>query len=102
MSSRDAFRYLFLFFTLGLAASCLCVLTFALVDYHLPDPLYPDTRPQLEEAIRLYLSVVLVAFPLHAFMARRIAMQAKEIGPASAVRSWFTYLALFIAGTIFA
>jgi len=104
MPSRDAFRYLFLYFTLGLAASYLCVLTFALVDYHLPDRLYPDTRPQLEEAIRLYLSVVLVAFPLHAFMARRIAagLQANEIGPASAIRSWFTYLALFIAGTIFA
>ena len=104
MPARGAFRYLFLFFALGLAASCLCLLTFALVDYHLSDPLYPDTRPQLEEAIRLYLSVVVVAFLLHAFMAGRIAagLQAEEIGPASAIRAWFTYLALFIAGTSFA
>src|SRR3979490_1098928 len=103
MPARGAFRYLFLFFALGLAASCLCLLTFALVDYHLSDPLYPDTRPHLEEAIRLYLSVVLVAFLLHAFMAGRIAagLSGEEIGPASAIRGWFTYFGLFFSGNSF-
>jgi len=103
LSARDAFQYLVLFTTLYLTAWHLGSLLFDLIEVWLPDPADPDYRLQrMAASMRWSVATLLVAFPVFAYMAHRIAA---EVGrdPSrrqSPVRRWLTYLTLFVAASV--
>ncbi|MBB5221112.1 hypothetical protein HNP73_001033 [Amaricoccus macauensis] len=97
VSARDAFRHGLMFFALLLVASHLGLITFALIDHFVPDPL--DTLSGGEGRIRWSIAVLLVAWPVWAVTSLRLARDA-ERDPGqrrSAVGRWLTWGALFLA-----
>ncbi|HRN63040.1 MAG TPA: DUF5671 domain-containing protein [Luteimonas sp.] len=103
LSARDAFLYLVLFATLYLWAWHLGSLLFDLIEHALPDAADPIYRTQgLARSMRWSIASLLIAFPVFAFVAHRIAAEVAR-NPAkrlSAVRRWLTYLTLFIAAAV--
>lgn len=103
LSARDAFHYLVLFTTLYLTAWHLASLLFDIVGILLPDPADPEYRVlALPRSVRWSVATLLVAYPVFAFMAHRIAGELRR-DPArrlSPVRRWLTYLTLFIAAGV--
>lgn len=103
LSARDAFQYLVLFTTLYLSAWHLGSLLFDIIEILLPDPADPDYRVRgIARSVRWSVATLLVAFPVFAFMAQRIAGDLRR-DPArrlSPVRRWLTYLTLFVAAAV--
>ena len=102
VSARDAFYYLLLFLTLGLSAFFLGGLFFEVVDRLVPDALRPTYRRGSDSWMRWCISMLVVAFPIHLLVARRIAREI-ALDPAkraSFVRKWLTYIALFLAAMV--
>ena len=103
LSARDAFQYLVLFTTLYLSAWHLGSLLFDIIEILLPDPADPDYRVRaVARSVRWSVATLLVAFPVFAFMAHRIAGELRR-DPArrlSPVRRWLTYLTLFVAAGV--
>lgn len=103
LSAREAFEYLLLFATLYLSAWHLGSLLFDLVDHVLPDPADPAYRlRRLGPSMRWSISALVVAFPLFAWLARRIGgdVAREPVRRLSPVRRWLTYLTLFIAASV--
>jgi hypothetical protein len=103
LSARDAFQYLVLFTTLYLSAWHLGSLLFDLIEVLLPDPADPAYRVQgLQGSMRWSVATLVVAFPVFAFTAHRIAREVASDASKrlSAVRRWLTYLTLFIAAAV--
>jgi hypothetical protein len=97
VSARDAFRHGLMFFALLLVTSHLGLLTFALIDRWLPDPL--ETWTGSDGQIRWSMAVLLVSWPVWAIMSLGLARDA-ERDPGqrrSAVGRWLTWGALFLA-----
>ena len=97
VSAREAFRYGLLFFALILMAVHLNLLVFALIEHWVPDPL--DAYPYSDRPIRWSIAVLVVAYPIWAWMSLRLAREA-EHDPGqrrSAVGRWLTWGALFLA-----
>jgi hypothetical protein len=103
LSAREAFLYLLLFATLYLTAWHLGSLLFDLIDRALPDPADPaflvDHRG---DSMRWSVATLLIAFPVFAFVARRLARElaGSPVKRLSAVRRWLTYLTLFLAAGV--
>ena len=103
LSARHAFQYLVLFTTLYLTAWHLGSLQFDLIEAWLPDPADPDYRVRgLPASMRWSVATLLVAFPVFAWLSGRIAREAArdQARRQSPVRSWLTYLTLFLAATV--
>src|SRR5690606_23479569 len=103
LSAREAFEYLLLFATLYLSAWHLGSLLFDLVDHVLPDPADPAYRlRRLGPSMRWSISALVVAFPLVAWLARRIGgdVAREPVRRLSPVRRWLTYLTLFVAASV--
>ncbi|MCP1335744.1 DUF5671 domain-containing protein [Futiania mangrovi] len=98
VSARDAFLYLVLFSTLGLSAWHLGILLFNLIDLLIPDPAQPWGEYRAM-GIRWSVSVLVVAFPLYLYLARKTSREVAEdpARRASRVRKWLTYVTLFVA-----
>lgn len=104
LSARQAFIYLLLFTVLLVVAVQLGNLLFQIINISVPDV----TESQYREAgrtaaIRFAIASLIVAFPLFVFLSLVVSRELKT-NPAmrlSAVRRWLTYLALFIAATVF-
>lgn len=104
LSAREAFIYLVLFTTLYVSAFNLGSLLFELINRAFPDP-SADPVASLEasrEAIRWSISILIVTFPVFAFVSWRNdrAVRADPTLRLSAVRRWLTYLTLFVAASI--
>ena len=102
VSARDTFYYLLLFVTLGLSAFFLGGLFFEVVDRLVPDALRPTSIRGSDSWLRWCISMLVVAFPIHLLVARRIAREI-ALDPAkraSLVRKWLTYIALFLAAMV--
>jgi hypothetical protein len=104
LSAREAFVYLVLFTTLYVAAFNLGSLLFELINRAFPDP-SADPVASLEasrEAIRWSISILIVTFPVFAFVAWRNdrAVRADPTLRLSEVRRWLTYLTLFVAAGV--
>ncbi len=104
LSAREAFVYLLLFTVLLVVAVQLGSLLFQLIEIAVPDAAEAAYRPTgREAAIRFAISSLVVAFPLLVFLSRMVGKEIRE-NPAvrlSGVRRWLTYLALFVAATVF-
>ncbi|TWG89073.1 hypothetical protein L599_004800000010, partial [Luteimonas sp. J16] len=103
LSAREAFEYLLLFATLYLSAWHLGSLLFDLVNHVLPDAADPAYRVvRLGPSMRWSIAALVVAFPLFAWLARRIGgdLARDPVRRLSPVRRWLTYLTLFIAAAV--
>lgn len=103
LSAREAFAYLVLFSTLYFFAWNLGNLLFQLIEYLLPDPADADwQRLRLDGGIRWAISALVIAFPVFAFVARRVSLDVARhpIKRLSPVRRWLTYLTLFVAAIV--
>lgn len=97
VSARDAFRHGLMFFALLLVTSHLGMLSFALIDRLMPDPL--GGWDGGDGAIRWSIAVLVVAWPVWAATSLGLARDA-ERDPGqrrSAVGRWLTWGALFLA-----
>ncbi len=99
-SARDTFFHLLSFVSLISTVTALITLFFQYLDRVLPDAAY-ETYYSSDDfsGIRWSMAVVLVSFPLLAWMARLLtreyAAHPEKLG--SAARRWITYLILFIS-----
>lgn len=104
LTARDAFVYLLLFTTLGISAWQLIWLIFSILNLALPDPTdYPFIERQSADQIRWGIASLLVAVPAYVAMTLYIdRAMAQDAGhQKSLVRSWLTYLALFVSALCF-
>lgn len=97
VSARDALRHGVAFLTLLIIAFNLVDLGFALIDSWLQDPLAPATRSA--GAIRWSVAALIVAGPVWAWLTLATARETdRDLGQRrSAVESWLTSAALFLA-----
>ncbi len=99
-SARDTFFHLLSFVSLISTVTALITLFFEYLNRALPDAAY-ETYYSYDDfsGIRWSMAVVLVSFPLLAWMARLLtreyARHPEKLG--SAARRWITYLILFIS-----
>lgn len=103
LSAREAFAYLVLFATLYFGTWNLGSLLFDLIERALPDPASTyDMFGASDSSIRWAASALLIAFPVFAFVAHRVARDVARhpIKRLSPVRRWLTYLTLFIAASV--
>lgn len=105
LSAREAFAYLVMFSTLYFVAYNLGRLWFDLINIALPDPAdsgYDFWRGSINESLRSSVSALVIAFPVFAFVSRRVALDVARhpIKRLSSVRRWLTYITLFIAATV--
>lgn len=103
LSAREAFEYLLLFVTLYLTAWHLGSVLFDLVNHALPDAADPRYRlERMDRSMRGSIAGLVVAFPLFAWLARRIGddVARDPVKRLSPVRRWLTYLTLFIAAAV--
>ncbi|HST44821.1 MAG TPA: DUF5671 domain-containing protein [Luteimonas sp.] len=103
LSAREAFAYLVLFAALYFSAWHLGSLAFDLVDRAWPDVAVDGIfHGGSDSGIRFSIAALLIAFPVFAFVARRVARDVARhpIQRLSPVRRWLTYLTLFIATTV--
>jgi hypothetical protein len=102
-SAREAFAYLVLFATLYFASWNLGSLLFDLINRTWPDPAMSGySYASGDSSIRWAAAAILIAFPVFAFVARRVAVDVARhpIKRLSPVRRWLTYLTLFLAATV--
>lgn len=101
LSAREAFEYLVMFAVLYFGAYHLGSLLFDLVNNAFPDPIQSDAFG-FHDSLRFSTASVLIAFPVFAFMAQRVARRVarRPIERLSPVRRWLTYLTLFLAALI--
>lgn len=100
LSAKEAFWYLVLFTALYLTAIYLGTLLFQLINLAFPDPTESEYASRASrDLIRLSIAILVVAFPLFAFMNRFIGREVeRDPGKrASKVRKWLTSITLFIA-----
>lgn len=101
LSAREAFVYLILFSTLYVSAFSLGNLLFELINRAFPDPTAEPARAleASREAIRWAISLLVVTFPVFAFVSWRTdrSVRADPTRRLSEVRRWLTYLTLFVA-----
>jgi hypothetical protein len=103
LSAREAFVYLVMFATLYFAAWNLGSLLFDLINRTWPDPAAANYLFEAtDRSIRWSAAAILIAFPVFAFVARRVSLDVAKhpIKRLSPVRRWLTYLTLFIAATV--
>jgi hypothetical protein len=98
VSPRDALVHGTLFLALGLFATHLGALGFALIDHWVASPLEPAASGR-GAAVRWSVAVIVIAFPLWAWLTLRLAREgAADPGQRrSAVGRWLTAGALFVA-----
>lgn len=102
LDAREAFTYAVLFSTLYLAAFSLGSLVFELIDRTWPDGARPNYLHYSDQAIRWWVSMLIVSFPVFLSVAWWTG-RAVKIDPtkrASKVRRGLTYLTLFIASCV--
>ncbi|MGB2920862.1 MAG: DUF5671 domain-containing protein [Mycobacterium sp.] len=96
----EAFRYLVLFTALGITAFSVVGLFFTLIDYLFYDPAAVPLGSDVWVPDVLWaVARVIIAFPVFVaaswLVARSLRQDPAERG--SAIRRWFTYLAMFVA-----
>lgn len=102
-SAREAFAYLVLFATLYFASWNLGSLLFDLINRTWPDAAMPGyAYASSDSSIRWATAAILIAFPVFAFVARRVSRDVARhpIKRLSPVRRWLTYLTLFLAAAV--
>lgn len=101
LSAREAFVYLLMFATLYFAAWHMGSLLFDVINRTWPDPAMQNYffAGSTDSSIRWSTAALLIAFPVFAFLARRVSLDVARhpIKRLSAVRRWLTYLTLFVA-----
>ncbi|CAA0082618.1 Uncharacterised protein [Mycolicibacterium vanbaalenii] len=100
VSAGEAFRYLLLFTALGITAFSVVGLFFTLIDYLFYDPAAVPLGPDMwVPGVLWAVARVIIAFPVFLvaswLVARSLRRDPAERG--SAIRRWFTYLAMFVA-----
>lgn len=102
-NARDAFYYLLNFITLGFWTVALGQVFYILIAHAFPDaaqkPYYAES---LRDQISWQIAVVVIAFPVFAFVHSLIGREL-SVRPDlydSGVRRWLTYLALVIAAVV--
>jgi hypothetical protein len=100
LSAREAFVYLVLFVTMYVSAFSLGSLVFEFINTAFPDPAIDPAvaREMGREAMRLSLSLLIVTFPVFAFVSWRNDRSIRDDPNRrlSKVRRWLTYLTLFV------
>jgi hypothetical protein len=102
VSAREAFLYLLLFSTLYASIWNFVALIFIYIDRFAPDP--TQTGLSSDSDIRWSVSMLIVIFPLFLFtfwLTHRAESGASAKSP-SRVRSWLTYLTLYLSALTFA
>lgn len=105
VSPREAFLHLVLFVSLYLVAYHVGAILFALIERTWPDPLAFGGDPRvdrLREMVRFSTATLLVALPVHLFVARITgrAIAADPERRTSGPRRWLTWLTLFVAACV--
>lgn len=100
VSAGEAFRYLVLFTALGITAFSVVGLFFTLIDYLFYDPAAVLLGSDMwVPGVLWAVARVIIAFPVFVvaswLVARSLDRDPAERG--SAIRRWFTYLAMFVA-----
>jgi hypothetical protein len=99
-SARDAFFHLLTFTTLYSMVISLIVLAYQFIGRTFADPALSSMNFETENssAIRWSLAVILVSFPLFAFLARILHRECVRHPEKlqSGIRRWLTYLTLFV------
>jgi hypothetical protein len=105
VSPREAFLHLVLFVSLYLVAYHVGAILFALIERTWPDPLAFGGDPRgdrLREMVRFSTATLLVALPVHLFVARATgrAIAADPERRTSGPRRWLTWITLFVAACV--
>ena len=103
VSAGEAFLYLILFMSLGIAAHAVVELIFRAIEW-----LYPDAAANLysrqywEGQVRWAVARAIIAFPVFLFASRAAARtyRSDPTQRTSPVRRWLTYVAMFIAACV--
>lgn len=104
VSAREAFLYLLLFSTLYASIWNFVALIFIYIDRLAPDPIQTQFGLSTDSQIRWSVSMLVVLFPLFLFTFR-LASKAESGASAKSpprVRSWLTYLTLYLSALTFA
>lgn len=102
VSARDAFMYVVMFTTLILSGYNLGALLFELINRGFPDPGAREFSQSTIEAIRWYLSSLIVASPVFLYVAWLVGRDIRQepTKRTSKVRRQLTYVTLFIASCV--
>ena len=104
LTARDAFNYAVLFTALAVTAVYLVFILHAILTIQLPDA--ADSKYTLQSAvgsIHWAIAALIISTPVYVWLSLRTdRLAAEDQGfRRSLVRSWLTYVALFIAGLLF-
>ena len=102
LSPRDAFVYLVIFSTLGIAAYHFGALVFELINRAFPDSAFDGSGEWSGAAVRRAIASLIVTFPIYLFLSAKMAREIR-IDPtkaASKIRKWLTYITLFFAASV--
>lgn len=98
LTARDAFRFGVLFTALYLSVWHVGNLLFQLINRAFPDPAWISYGGGVSAAsVRLSVAVLVVAFPLFAWMTRLVERETAPAQRRSPARRVLTYLTLFVA-----
>lgn len=103
LDARDAFMYVLMYSTLYFSAHNLCAVLFELINRAFPDPAANQWAAMMsEETLRWSVSALMVALPVFAFVASKLAREVRAdlTKRASKVRRQLTYLTLFVASIV--
>lgn len=97
---KDFFLYLAAAITLYISAGSLLALLFHIIDTALPDALNPSYGGIYAGGIRFAIASLVIIFPLYLFLSWfiRKGIVANAEKAHIAIRKWFIYFTLFIAG----
>lgn len=102
-AARNFFMYILMFVTLYITAVSAGGAIRQIINLFVADPLFDYFDPFFaKEALRGFISALIVAGPIYLFMANKLTKEAaKDKSLAnSAIRRWLTYLTLLVASIV--
>jgi hypothetical protein len=102
LSPRDAFVYLVIFSTLGIAAFHFGALVFELINRVFPDTVFDSNAERSADAVRRAIASLIVTFPIYLILSATVAREIRfdPTKAASKIRKWLTYITLFLAASV--
>jgi hypothetical protein len=101
-AAKDTFVYLLSLITLGIWTCSAASILFTVIDRWFPDPALTSSYSYQVSSLAWQMASIIVAFPIYLWLMRVLLtdIEAHPEKSFSAVRKWFTYLALFITAFV--
>lgn len=101
-AAKDSFVDLLSLITLGIWTCSAASILFTVIDRWFPDPALTSSYSYQVSSLAWQMASIIVAFPVYLWLMRVLLtdIEAHPEKSFSAVRKWFTYLALFITAFV--